>query len=176
MRRNTVLHAYNRATYLIKHRQLCSKNLQSSFICACSLSQSKHFCMCAGACTCDCTPLLKRPVSCDFVMTKVPKSAYYKSVSSSIVKRNRKIQFCLSLSNNYSLGNLKKIFCFHNSTILINIVKVTMSVVMGILNLSSIDITQQVFSVCFVKSFNCFCRFDITRYFLVPQIISYISQ
>ena len=51
-----------------------------------------------------------------------------------------------------SFPNLKKIFCFHNSIILINIVKVAMSVVMGILNLSSIDFTQQVFLYALLKS------------------------
>ena len=58
-----------------------------------------------------------------------------------------------------SFPNLKKIFCFHNSTILINIVKVAMSVVMGILNLSSIDFTQQVFLYALLKSLIVFFFF-----------------
>ena len=81
---------------------------------------------------------IQRNLSPVFVITKVPRRDCYKSASSSRVIRNGKV----SLSNNYALGNFQKIFCFHNNTILISIVKVAMSVVMSILNLSIIDITQ----------------------------------
>lgn len=54
-------------------------------------------------------------------------------------------------------------------------VKVSMSVVMGTLNLSSIEIAQKVFSAFFIRSFNRFYRFDINRYFLVPLPIRCIS-
>ena len=104
-----------------------------------------------------------RNCSPDFVMTKVPRRDCYKSVSPSIIKGNGKVQFCLSLSNNYVLRNFKKMFCFHNSTMLINIVKLAISEVMKILNLPSIDIAQYVFSAFFVKSFNHFCRSGINR-------------
>ena len=49
---------------LIKHRQLCSKNTWSSFICACDWSRLSTFAR-VGACACDHTPLLKRPVCAD---------------------------------------------------------------------------------------------------------------
>ena len=65
---------------------------------------------------------IRRNLSPDFVMTKVARRDCYRSVSSSIVIRNGKISH-LSLSNNYVLRNFKTIFCFHNSTIRINILK-----------------------------------------------------
>ena len=99
---------------------------------------------------------IRRNLLPGFVTKKVLRGNCYKSVSSSIVIRNRRVQFCLSLSNNCTLRNFKKIFCFHNSTILINIIKVAMSVMIGISNLSSTGIVQQVFPVCFVKTFKRF--------------------
>ena len=76
----------------------------------------------------------------DFVLTKVPRRGCYKTVSSSIVIRNGKVYICLCLSDNHALRNFKKIFCFPNSTVRINIVKVAMPVMMGILKLSNTDI------------------------------------
>ena len=49
---------------LIKHRQLCSKNVQSKVSFARAIYHtSKHFCACVGKSTCDPTPLLKGPVT-----------------------------------------------------------------------------------------------------------------
>ena len=43
---------------LIKHRQLRSKNVQSKVLFACAIyhTSTKHFCACAGMCTCDTSP------------------------------------------------------------------------------------------------------------------------
>ena len=79
----------------------------------------------------------------DFAMAKIPRTGCHKTASPSIVIRKGKVNF--SPSNDHALRNFKKILCFHNDTIQINNIKVSMSVVMGILNLSSIDIAQEMF-------------------------------
>ena len=50
---------------LIKHRQLCRKDVQPKVSFACAIYHtSKHFCTCVDACAaCNCTPLLKRPAN-----------------------------------------------------------------------------------------------------------------
>ena len=53
---------------LIKHRQLCSKNMYPKVSFACTIyGTSKHCSACVGACACGHTPLLQGPV---FVYTK----------------------------------------------------------------------------------------------------------
>ena len=63
----------------------------------------------------------------DFAMAKVPTTGCHKTAYPSIVIRKRKVMFYFSPSNDHA-------FCFHNGTILINNIKVSMSVIMGILN------------------------------------------
>ena len=73
----------------------------------------------------------------DFVVEKVSRRDSCKTLSSSTVIT---ISFHLSGSNDYTLRNFKKIFSFHNGTIMIINVKVSMSMAIWILNFSNIDI------------------------------------
>ena len=83
----------------------------------------------------------------DFAMAEIPRTGCNKTASPSIVMRNGKAKFHFNPSNDHALRNLKKILYFHNGTILINKIKVSMSVAMAILNLSSLDIAQEMFLI-----------------------------
>ena len=61
------LSIYNRATILIKHRQLRIKTFSQVLFARAICHTSKHFCTCVGVCSCDRTPLVKRPaITCRF--------------------------------------------------------------------------------------------------------------
>lgn len=86
----------------------------------------------------------------DRFMIKFPRRDCYKTASSIIDIVNGKVSFYLSIFNDHALSNFKNLFCFHYDIILISHLKVSLSAVKGILNLSCIGITQKVFSVRFI--------------------------